>query len=88
MIRATAALTVSVSNESLMQQMKEARNVTQADPVRWFDPLGRCASCGKSAHGILRGPRNESYGTYCTKCAESRLKKADTHRARTNRIAP
>jgi hypothetical protein len=32
MIRATAALTVSVSSESLMQQMKEARNV----PVNYF----------------------------------------------------
>lgn len=42
------------------------------DPVRWFDALGRC-QCGKPAHGKLMGPRNESYGRYCTKCADKRL---------------
>lgn len=47
----------------------------EPDPVRWFDALGLC-QCGKPAHGKLMGPRNESYGSYCTKCAEARLKKA------------
>lgn len=52
-----------------------------ADQVRWFDALGGCTKCGKPAHGKLMGPRNESYGNYCTKCAEVRLKKADRERA-------
>jgi hypothetical protein len=47
-----------------------------ADPVRWFDALGNCHVCGKPAHGKLMGPRNESYGAYCTKCANARLAKA------------
>jgi hypothetical protein len=52
-----------------------------ADQVRWFDSLGSCGSCGKSATGLLRGPRNESYGAYCLKCADRRLKKAERERA-------
>ena len=51
------------------------------DPVRWFERLGTCP-CGKASTGTLRGPMNESYGTFCGKCAESRLKKADAERAR------
>lgn len=51
----------------------------ESDPVRWFDALGKC-ECGKPAHGRLMGPRNESYGCYCTKCAESRLNKAEASR--------
>ena len=53
----------------------------EPDPVRWFDALGTC-QCGKPAHGRLMGPRNESYGKYCTKCADARLKKAVAARAR------
>lgn len=51
----------------------------EPDPVRWFDSLGTC-KCGKPAHGRLMGPRNESYGAACTKCAEARLKKASDAR--------
>jgi hypothetical protein len=51
-----------------------------ADQVRWFDALGGCSKCGKPAHGRLMGPRNESYGIYCTRCADARLKKADRER--------
>jgi hypothetical protein len=54
--------------------------IKEPDPVRWFDALGRCG-CGKEATGKLMGPRNESYGTSCTKCAETRLKKAGSERA-------
>lgn len=52
---------------------------TMADQVRWFDAIGRC-QCGKPAHGKLMGPRNESYGAYCTPCADRRLAKAHKER--------
>lgn len=52
---------------------------SEPDPVRWFDGLGLC-KCGKPAHGRLMGPRNESYGVACGKCAAARLKKADEAR--------
>jgi hypothetical protein len=52
-----------------------------ADQVRWFDALGSCI-CGKPATGVLRGPRNESYGAHCRRCAEARLKKAERERDR------
>ena len=51
-----------------------------ADPVRWFDPLGKCTGCARPATGTLRGPRNDSYGTYCARCAEARLNKARRER--------
>lgn len=51
------------------------RRYDEPDPARWFDALGTC-QCGKPAHGKLMGPRNESYGSYCTRCAEARLAKA------------
>lgn len=50
------------------------------DQVRWFDALGTCG-CGKPATGKLMGPLNVSYGPYCTRCAETRLKKAAAARA-------
>lgn len=50
-----------------------------ADQVRWFEALGTCR-CGKPATGVLRGPRNESYGPYCQRCADARLKKAQKER--------
>lgn len=56
-----------------------------ADQVRWFNAVGRCV-CGKPAHGKLMGPRNESYGAYCTKCAEARLKRADSERQREDKL--
>jgi hypothetical protein len=49
------------------------------DQVRWFDALGTC-KCGKPATGVLRGPRNESYGPSCLKCAKARLAKAEKER--------
>ena len=51
-----------------------------SDPVRWFDWLGSCSSCRKPATGALRGPGNESYGVYCGKCADRRLRKAEKER--------
>ena len=51
-----------------------------ADPVRWFDEFGNCTVCGKPATGTLRGIRNESFGRYCTKCAVTRLQRADKER--------
>lgn len=50
-----------------------------ADPVRWFDALGKCP-CGQSATGILRGLSDESYGTYCYRCATKRLAAAARER--------
>lgn len=46
------------------------------DDVRWFDSLGKCCGCSKPATGVLRGSRNDSHGSYCAKCAESRLQRA------------
>jgi hypothetical protein len=56
-----------------------------SDQVRWFDALGVCA-CGKPATGTLRGPRNESYGVSCSKCAERRLNKALKEREKEERL--
>lgn len=53
---------------------------TRPDPVRWFDALGSCQRCGKPATGKLMGPRNESYGNFCSACAIKRLKRADAER--------
>jgi hypothetical protein len=50
------------------------------DQARWFDALGTCV-CNKPAEGVVRGPGNESYGSYCRKCAEKRIKKAEKERA-------
>lgn len=58
-----------------------------SDPVRWFEEFGHC-QCGKSAQGILRGPRNESYGKFCRSCANKRLKKADRERERKEKHPP
>jgi hypothetical protein len=49
------------------------------DQAQWFDGLGTCR-CGKPATGILRGTRNESYGSYCRRCAEKRIKAAEKAR--------
>jgi len=49
--------------------------VTYTDPATWFDALGTCR-CGKPATGALRGNQNQSMGTYCKKCAETRIKAA------------
>lgn len=51
------------------------------DEVRWFDSFGTCTSCSKPAAGVLRGPRNDSYGPYCRAHAEKRLAAAKQERA-------
>jgi ribosomal protein L34E len=56
--------------------------VSYVDPVRWFEEFPTCAVCRKHSHGILRGPQNQSYGYYCTRCAASRLKKAKQEQER------
>jgi hypothetical protein len=50
------------------------------DPVRWFDNVGSCQNCGGQGHGKLMGPSNESYGVYCRRCADARLKRAEKQR--------
>jgi hypothetical protein len=48
--------------------------------LRWFDPFASCQMCGKSAAGLLRGVRNESYGAHCQRCADKRLKQSQNVR--------
>ena len=53
------------------------RAMTNETPLlRWFEAYPRCP-CGKAGNGILRGESNESYGTYCRKCAERRLRQSE-----------
>lgn len=52
-----------------------------AMPVTWFDMLGRCL-CGKPAVGTLRGAGNVSYGHWCKRCADEKLRKAEKERAK------
>jgi hypothetical protein len=50
------------------------------DTSQWFEFIGFCRGCGKQAHGILRGTRNESLGPHCEKCADARIRKARAKR--------
>lgn len=54
--------------------------VEAPDEVRWFEKTGTCKECQQPAIGLLRGPRNESYGPYCQKHAERRLASAKAER--------
>ena len=55
--------------------------IRETTELRWFEEITmKCQRCGKPAHGILRGERNESYGKHCRRCAEKRLK--DSEKAR------
>lgn len=47
---------------------------SETPDLRWFEQFSDCLECGKMAHGILRGVRNDSYGPHCRKCAAKRLK--------------
>lgn len=40
----------------------------------YLDRYPKCFTCGANSVGILRGPRNESYGSYCQRHAEARIK--------------
>lgn len=53
---------------------------SETTQLRWLEAFPKC-SCGKDATGILRGARNESYGFYCRRCAEKRLKASEKARA-------
>lgn len=50
------------------------------DEVRWFDKVGSCTECSKSAIGVLRGPQNQSYGPYCETHGMRRLANAKKER--------
>ncbi len=52
--------------------------------LRWFDKYPCCRMCGKQAHGVLMGSRNESYGAHCSRCAEKRLKASEKARLSTH----
>lgn len=67
--------------DQLYNVADETIGAEMTDQAQWFDGLGKCR-CGKNATGILRGTRNESYGPYCPRCAEARIKKAQRERER------
>lgn len=50
------------------------------DDAQWFDAIGGCSSCGKPAHGIVMGRRNQRMGAYCRPCGDKRIKKAKAAR--------
>lgn len=54
--------------------------MSETTELRWFEKFPKCARCGKTAEGILRGTQNQSYGYHCSRCAEKRLK--DSAKAR------
>lgn len=60
--------------------MKYDPRTEAPDEVRWFDKTGICKECQKPATGVLRGPRNESYGPYCQAHADRRLTAAKAER--------
>lgn len=60
--------------------MKYDPRTEAPDEVRWFDKTGTCKECAKPGIGVLRGPRNESYGPYCQKHAAARLTTAKAER--------
>lgn len=41
--------------------------------ARWFDRLGTYV-CGKPSVGKLMNERNDSLGSYCSKCAHKAIK--------------
>lgn len=57
------------------------RRATETAELRWFEQFPKCAECGKTAQGILRGSQNQSYGHHCLRCAERRLKASEKARA-------
>lgn len=57
--------------------------MAETTQLRWFEQFPRCARCGKTAQGILRGSCNESYGHHCLRCAERRLKDSEKARSLT-----
>ncbi len=61
--------------------------MTETTELRWFEDTERKCPCGKRATGILRGPRNESYGAHCKPCANRRLKASDRERERLKKTA-
>ena len=51
-------------------------NYDETPNLRWFEEFSKCR-CGKTAHGILRGSQNESYGLHCKSCAKKRIKASE-----------
>lgn len=54
-------------------------HLNESEDLRWFEELPKCR-CGKTAEGILRGSRNDSYGYHCRKCAQKRLRDSEAAR--------
>lgn len=54
--------------------------LSESPNIQWFEVFPKCR-CGKVAHGILRGTRNESYGYHCKACANKRIKASERVRA-------
>lgn len=55
-------------------------HLSESPHIKWFEKLPKCG-CGKTATGILRGTRNDSYGHHCDRCAAKRLKASEKTRA-------
>lgn len=53
--------------------------------LRWFEQFPKCARCGRTSEGILRGSQNESYGHHCKRCATLRLANSEKARAAIDR---
>jgi hypothetical protein len=49
--------------------------------IAWFEEFPKCL-CGRTATGILRGDRNQSFGHHCDACAKRRLKASAKERER------
>jgi ribosomal protein L34E len=56
--------------------------MSETPDLRWFEQFPKCQGCGRTATGLLRGVRNDSYGYHCTRCAERRLKASAKARER------
>lgn len=54
--------------------------MAETTELRWFEQFPKCARCGKTSQGILRGSRNESYGHHCNRCAMKRIKDSERER--------
>jgi len=63
------------SYKSLIKMPKENEKQPpkETPELRWFEKYPTCG-CGMTSSGILRGKRNKSFGSSCTRCAVERLK--------------
>ena len=53
--------------------------MSETTELRWFEQFPNCP-CGKPSNGILRGSVNQSFGHWCKRCAERRLRASERER--------